>query len=557
MIRTGIILWLGMLLATHSWAQSTVTATVPTTTVTENDRIALTIEVSDADVGDIEIPREPWTTGLASVTQRPAVSRTVDIVDGEMRESVRYRWTYRPIGRGEARIEGVDVLVRGETLRTDPIDIRVVSSADLLQDHRTGTPETVAIEPDDVFIEASASNTDVYVNEQVMLTYRLYYRQGVQLRQSRMSGSWDTPGFWREEMNVDLRPNPDRRIVNGLHYNSIVLKRVAAYPTRDGALRIEPLRIESEVRFRAGDPRDPFFAYRSRFRTLEIRSNGIDIQVRPLPSDAPASFTGAVGTMSLRQRATSTALAPGDPITFTLDIGGTGNFAMFEAPSLAYPEEFDSFAPTENLTIDRTGAIPVSRKTTSQTVVPTSPGDYLVPPAELTYFNASAGQYVTLTTDSTWIRVRGEPLMAEADTGLAGVVRDAGWSDQPSRPLYREPWAYAPLAVPLAAWLFIPGVKRARRRHTIRRSREVTDRQRDDLIDELRRIRGRPTPRAISDARTAIDAAPASVLKRDHRGALLTRIENARYAPQALRRDLITGVIDDAVHLCASPGQKR
>jgi hypothetical protein len=96
-----------------------------------------------------------------------------------------------------------------------------------------------------MFIRAVPSKRQAFQNEQITIEYALYFRTGIQLRQSRLADSWDAEGFWREELEIEARPIPQTVVVDGLRYNTIVLKRVAVFPTRTGSLRIDPLRIES------------------------------------------------------------------------------------------------------------------------------------------------------------------------------------------------------------------------------------------------------------------------------------------------------------------------
>jgi hypothetical protein len=525
-------------------AQVSVTGTVAATTVGTGERVIFTVEVQGADVANIEIVDEPWTSGLAPISRRPAISRSIDIVDGDIRTSVKYRWTFEPIERGRAAIGAVDVRVQNEDYRTDPINLTIVDPAQRLGS--TDGRSTRSIVSGDVFIEGRANRDTVVVNEQVVVEYRLFYREGVQLRQSRMAGSWDTPGFWREEMDVDLRPHPDRRIVNGLPFNSIVLKRVATYPTRDGRLRIEPFRIESEVRARSGDPRDPFASYRNRFRTMEISSNAIEIMVRPLPSGAPASFEGAIGRFAFSDQPGASRIRTGDPFQITLQISGSGNLAMIDAPRVVLPESFDRFSPTESARIDRSGPRPTGRKTFVLTAVPTEPGEFVIPPIDFSYFNPDTWNYETLRTEPSTVIVEGEALRREGAFGaaLGDVKTSPDWGSSRAGRLVAQPWAYAPLALPLAAWLLLPGAVRLRNSSRQRREHRLREEARRNLANKIAALRRKKPEYALRQVEQIMNSSPAELVHEDVRGSLRKKLESARYAPGPVRQQMTEDLLD-------------
>lgn len=542
-----LILMMFATLPSVAVAQSQVTASVRSSTVMENETVSLTIEVKHADIEDVELLDEPRTVNLAPIVSRPSISRSVDIVDGRLAQSVRIRYTYRPVGIGAASIGSVRVRAGEDIHETEIIRITVLSTAALAERSRE-EPGAVPLGQDDVFIHASLSSDTAYVNQQLIVEYRLFFRDGVHLRQSRLAGSWDTPGFWREEMEVDLRPRPDRRIVNGVPYQTILLKRVALYPTRDGRLRIEPLRIESEVRPRAGNPRDPFYAYRSRFRSMEVTSNSMDVDVRRLPAGAPDSFTGAVGTYAFSQQHTATTLQTGDPLNITFEIEGRGNFAMIDAPEIQLPSPFDSFSPRVSSEIDYSSVVPSGRKFFSHTAVPNSPGEYVIPAVPFSYFDPYDHTYRTLETDSIVVRVEGSPLVAEGATSETAPLKLANWSERPSRPLYQEPWAYAPLAVPLAALLLLPGVRRVRKHREEGRIRAERVSTLNASVEEIRHI-GRQRPdQALALLPAFLKSQPDIVMPPEIRAELLARAESACYAPPVARRSMAESILKD-VHV--------
>jgi hypothetical protein len=518
--------------------------TVESTTVVAGDRIVFTIEVQNAELDAVEISDPPVTSGLVALHRRPSVSRSIDIVDRRLTSTVRYRYVYQAISEGTARIDEVEVQVSGRAHTTDSITLTVVADRIVAESMR----ELPAMQTEDVFIQGTLSSESAFVHEQLIVEYRLFYREGVQLRQSRMAGSWDTPGFWREDMDVDLRPTPDRRIVNGLHFSSILLKRAALYPTRDGRLRVEPFRIESEVRGRGGDPRDPFAAYRNRFRNVEISSNAIEIDVASVPSPAPPSFNGAVGRFDVRTNVEghvgSINLNTGDPLRVSVEIRGRGNLPLIAAPELQLPEQFDRFATTDQTEVDVSGARPSGTRSFTYTAVPAEPGVYVLPGVEFAYFDPDVREYVTVGLDTFVVQVEGEPLVAGSGGGGNEIIRSIGTVSMAPVPLYRQPWAYVPLGIPLAAWLLLPGVARLRRRRTSDAVTRATREASKSVNRELRRLRGHNPARIEQPLHRLLDSDEVRSIIPSSRDELLAALEEARFAPLDARALMLRRVLD-------------
>lgn len=522
----------------------TVLGTVESTTVVAGDRITFTIEVHQAELDEVEIVEPPETSGLVALHRRPAVSRAIDVIDRRLASTVRYRYVYQAISPGAARIGDVEVRVRGRVHTTDAIVLTVAADRTTAESMR----ELPTMQTDDVFIQGALSSDTAFVHEQLIVEYRLFYRDGVQLRQSRMAGSWDTPGFWREDLDVNLRPTPDQRIVNGLRFNSILLKRAALYPTRDGRLRVEPFRIESEVRGRGGDPRDPFAAYRNRFRNVEISSNAIEVDVRPVPSPAPSSFSGAVGRFDVRTNVEGHSgairLSTGDPLRLSVEIQGRGNLPLIAAPPLRFPTQFDQFTTTDQTEINVSGGRPSGTRSFTYTAVPAEPGVYTLPGVDFSYFDPQAGEFISLGSDTLLIYVDGEPLTATVDVGAGEVIRSIGQLRAGPGPLYRQPWAYAPLGIPLVAWLLLPGVVRLRHRRAHEASRRASRQSVETVQRELQRLRRLKPDHLEPSLRRLLTSGEGATVFPSSRADLLAALEEARYAPPHARAGMLRAVLE-------------
>ena len=463
------------------------------TTVGAEEAVNFTLEVKGASFSEVETPEPPETEGLVLLQTIPSTQRNISFVNGVMEQSVAFQWSYRPVQEGTARIEGVSVTVKGQPYQTEAIRIVVVPQSQRPQRPRStrrslldpfngrdpADDEAEAqsnVSDRDIFIRAIPSARSAYQNEQVTIEYQLFFRNFIQPRHSRLADSWDAEGFWREELDVEARPMPRSTVENGLRYNSIVLKRVAVFPTRIGQLNVDPLRIETEVFAprSPGDPLNRFFSLRNPYETIERASPPVIIEARTLPDGAPESFHGAVGQYDMKAQISRTEVDVGEPVQVTVRISGTGNLAMLEPPLLKSPGIFEAYEPEVNTVIESGGRRVRGYKTFTYLLVPRSNGTFEVPPLEFAYFDPVNQRYRTLRADPMTIRVTGTATTPLATSATAdGLPVDdiarplttlADWRRLDRTPFYGNPWTYVALLFPL----LLVGLTYAYRRHTTR-----------------------------------------------------------------------------------------
>jgi hypothetical protein len=462
-------------LASAAGAQDvSVRGSVSEATVGTEETVTFTLEVEGVTFSDVEMPEPPETEGLVLVTPIPSTQRNMTFINGQLRQSVGFSWSFRPVREGGARIGAARVTAKGKAYETRPISVQVVAQGQRPQrrprsafpslapppDARQPDGEAPAVDERDLFIKVVTSKRQALQNEQVTLEYLLYFRDGIQLRHSRLAGSWDAEGFWREEFDVETRPIPRAVVENGLRYNVITLKRVAVFPARAGTLRIDPLQIETEayVPYRSGDPFDQFFSLRNRFDTIELASPAVSVEASPLPAGAPAGYGGAVGSYRMTARVSRSTVEVGEPVEVEVTITGAGNLATLPAPPLPAPGVFEAYDPQVNATITRTGALIQGTKTFTYVLVPRSNGTFALPDMAFAFFDPARRQYETLRAPLATIRVTGTattPATAtETASGLpvddiAGLLPAGRWMAPAGTPLHRQTWPYAALAAPL------------------------------------------------------------------------------------------------------------
>ncbi|MCF3652228.1 BatD family protein [Synoicihabitans lomoniglobus] len=149
------------------------------------------------------------------------------------------------------------------------------------------------------------------------------------------------------------------------------------------------------------------FLQSMRAEQYAITSDPVQLVVRPLPTPAPADFTGAVGDFRLVSKVVPEQARIGEPVTWTLSLEGTGNWP--EISSLPAREASNSFRVVQPQATRTTaeGKLFDGSITEDVVLIPTQTGTFKLGPVSWTYFNPRTGKYRTLTAPETELLVDG------------------------------------------------------------------------------------------------------------------------------------------------------
>ena len=399
-----------------------VEAQVDAYTIGSEERLTYSLQIQGAPLASIRTPEPPPTSNLVLLNATPATEQYAHERNGRSERVVTFSWRYRPMRLGTATFDPVTVQIGTQTVSTGAIDVEVVP-----QSTRAGMPPVghgsggsgtargprrgtdTATEPlisdDDLFIDVTPADTAVFVGEQVPIEYRLYFRPGIRLRQSRLAAAWEAPGFWREELEVNGQPQPD---TPNATYRYIVIKRVATFPTRAGSLRVPPLRVETEATPGLGmTSADQIMPMQRTFEELMLASPPVQVAARAVPDeDAPASFRGAVGTFQWERRPVPSDVAVGEGLTVTFTVEGTGNLYAVEAPPLRLPPHVDVVGPRTETTFERTQGSLHGTRTFTYTLVPRAAEPFVVPALSWSHFDPETESFVTHNAEAVSVRVQ-------------------------------------------------------------------------------------------------------------------------------------------------------
>jgi hypothetical protein len=314
--------------------------------------------------------------------------------------------------------------------------------------------------------------------------------------------------------------------INGRSYDVVTFKTAIA-AARVGKFEIGPVKAKAQVLaarrpntprsrspfdlFNLDDPfSDPFFADPfSQFaerREVEINSEPVAFEVKPLPQTAPPSFSGAIGNFTMTTDAKPKSVQVGDPITVTSTVSGRGNFDRVNAPIVEDEHGWHKYPPSSKFKND--DEVGISGTKTFETVLSPNEKKQSIPLLAFSYFDPVKERYVTLRSDPIAINVQGgaapAPPVAAQPASATPATAAATPSPKPQdilyqltergrmqsfTPLYTRPIFWTAQLIPLLALLGFAGWKIRQARIDNREARRIATLQHEaaELMRKLRR----------------------------------------------------------------------
>ena len=381
-------------------------------TVVKGSRFQLVYTVNK-EASDLRVPDLPDFQILMGPST--STSSSVSMINGNVSRNVSYSFTYilRADKTGTFNIPAATVEAGGKKIESNKLTIEVIesdaSSSSQPQQQQAGTRDQVdaALSNDDLFITLTANKTEVYQDEPVLITTKIYTK--VALESISNIKNPEFKNFVVEELlNTHGQMQWSVENVNGTTYRVGTFSQKVIYPQVAGRQNIEPMSIEFTIRQRqTRQSRSIFDDFFDNYRTVKksVTSKGLNINVKPLPTPRPSSFSGVVGDIAMNVSASKTDVKANDGITLKVTLTGTGNLRLAGNPQIKYPHDFDVFDPkiTNNLTQTAQGSR--GTRTMETLIIPRHSGTFEIPSVEYSYFNPSTGSYKTLRSNPITINV--------------------------------------------------------------------------------------------------------------------------------------------------------
>ena len=371
--------------------------------VIEGNKFTITYVLRNGEGSSFQEPKVEGTTKLfGPATSRSYSSQWVNGVSSSS-TSEEYAITYRADKAGKYNVAAAKVQVDGKTYSTQPFTLEILPPDRTAQNGQGGVQidnydsqrAGKEVGADDLFIRINLSKSSAYEQEAVVCTIKLYTKYQVSQFMPTLQPSFN--GFLIEELPITSSLNNVER-VNGQNYMVAELKKCILFPQQSGELEITSGNYDvtvvqyEAVRTLFGTMRQPVE------RQLSIKSNSQKINIKALPAPRPASFSGAVGKFSVETEIKPPVLKTYEASTLSYKVTGQGNIKYLKAPKIQFPAQFDVYDPQNNADAKPSGSTVSGTITFEYTFIPQYVGKYEIPATEFTYFDPSAGKYVTLNT---------------------------------------------------------------------------------------------------------------------------------------------------------------
>ncbi len=397
-----------LFLAKISFSQ-TFTASTDNRTVGLTDNFQVTFSFSGKDINGVKNFNAPSFNNFL-VLSGPNQSSSMQIINGAVSGSLSFSYILQPKSLGNFTIGTASVDYDGSSIRSSPLEIKVVkgSTKPKSQGNKTISTKEIA---DNLFIKAIVDRRNVYVGEQVTVTYKLYTRLNIAAQMS-ISKLPQYQGFWSEEIQTPNNIAFTTEVYNGKQYRVGILKKAALFPSQTGELKVTPFELNVPVQIRKQKSGNNFFDDffndpfgNSQRYDYDAKSNSVKVDVKPLPgNDVPKSYNGAVGDFKFSASVDKENVKTNESLTLKLSVSGTGNISLLNLPEINLPNGFEKYEPKTNSQINRTGSIS-GTKTAEYLIVPRTPGKKVIPPIEFTYFDINKKKYITETSKAFTINV--------------------------------------------------------------------------------------------------------------------------------------------------------
>lgn len=314
--------------------------------------------------------------------------------------SLAYNYQLRPRNRGTFIIGTASIDAAGDTYRTEPMKIAVVTQA--AQPANPNDPQAVAAAG--AFFRIITNKKTVYRGEPLIASYKLYTKLNVSSPQVRKEPPMS--GFYKEDIDLGRITTKAERYKNE-NFSTGIVRQLVLIPQKTGVLKPGEVEMIIPTVVEAGG-RDIFgFRRRQQINQVSIQSYPA-ITVKPLPENGkPSNFSGAVGDYTFSVTCSKTKLKADESITFKVEMKGSGNIKLASLPKPEFPAAFEAYDPKykENISVSINGMR--GSKSNEYLLVPRYGGKYKIPAMEFSFFNVDRGRYETIKSQPFEITVEG------------------------------------------------------------------------------------------------------------------------------------------------------
>lgn len=255
----------------------------------------------------------------------------------------------------------------------------------------------------DVFVTLEADKQKVFINEQLTLTFTLYYNQTVE--------SLDKPALNIDQARVtELERLDYQTVIDNTRYG-VAQYRYLVFPDATGTIVIDPQTWTVRT---TDQPNVGRFFASGRTKLYRPKTDELKVAVNPKPNDYPATAAWLpASSVKLEERWSRQPdpLQLGEPITWTLTIAATGVSSEQLPPLLTQlqPNGFKVYPDQPHHETRTTTDGLISVRTESVAIVPNDAGEVMLPAVELQWWDTDTQEVKLASLPARTLKVIGAP----------------------------------------------------------------------------------------------------------------------------------------------------
>ena len=314
-------------------------------------------------------------------------SSSITIVNGKRESILNTTFTYyfKAIKKGEFIIPSASITYKKDIISSNELRIQILSASNKQANNSFSN---------NLFVKAEISKKNVFVGEQLLVTYKLYNRYD--LANTEMTKLPNLDSFWKKDLETSSRFK--REVIDGVAYNVATIKKTVLTPQKDGTLLIDPIEIKCSIRTN-NRSNDPFASFFNSYSVQEefISSNPIKIKVKNLPRPVPKNYIGIVGSIKVESSVDKNAVKANDAINYKISFIGTGNLELLAEQKIDFPTDFEVYDAKIDERIFQ-GGLKRSVKTYEYLLIPRYEGQYEIPKSVFSYFDSKTGKFKEISS---------------------------------------------------------------------------------------------------------------------------------------------------------------
>ena len=343
----------------------------------------------------------------------PYEQTSIEFINGIMKNTRTLKWILSPKRFGNLIIPELRGSIDGKLFKSESIKIFVDRGGNKFLKN-------------EIFIIADVDKKNVFLGEQITLTYKLYKHIDTKISGVDQFQMPDFNGFWVEELFTPQRLQYQNKEVlyKGRKYQVANLGQRALFPITSDKHIIPSVKVKTQIeKKRKKRRRDPFFdpffnSFFTETETKYIQSDEVKVIVKPFPDPRPSNFIGAVGDFKINAEIDQKKVNVNEGITFTISIQGTGNFGLFSLPIIDFPDGLEAFPPNikDNKDIFRNQITGSQRL--EYVIIPRKTGNFKIPSLKMSFYNLRLNAWSEIDTEPMELVVIGEEPQFTSRSGL-------------------------------------------------------------------------------------------------------------------------------------------